>query len=117
MHLVESPPSTPLTQERLAAFEFESVRCFRHMSKEGRHRRAHDLVDAIRPMAVLAAEVCALEKHELVKKVEEHHGEWGPFLMMLAEAGKEAGALLDLLAAAEMRMAVALAIVEPNQDE
>ena len=68
-------------------------------------------------MAVAAAEIVAMEKTELIARVDEHYDVFGPLLMQLAEATNDPKLLVDVIQAAECRLAVALANVEGGKSE
>jgi hypothetical protein len=108
------PKGTPVTQAQLAQLEFRALKQFRNLTKDQRVQKIHDTVDRVRPMAVLASEILAKEKPDLVKLVDEQHDKFGPFLMELAHAHTSAKGLLDVIGAAEIRLAVALANVEED---
>jgi hypothetical protein len=107
----------PATHAQIAALEFGLARPFRKMSQKQRIRKAHDLVNRLRPWAVIALETVAFDKQELIDRVAEGYDDLGPMLMHLARAGEDARALLDLIRSAEVKLAVALANVEPDEDE
>jgi hypothetical protein len=67
-------------------------------------------------MAVVAAEIISLNKDELIARVAEQYDVLGPCLMWLAHAGDDARVVLDIIRAAEARLAVALANVEGDWD-
>jgi hypothetical protein len=63
-------------------------------------------------MSVIAAEIVSHDKERLVEMVTV-----GPFLMMLSDARESARGIADLIGAAECRLAAALAVIEPDEDE
>jgi len=67
-------------------------------------------------MAVVAAETISLNKDQLIPRVAEQYDVLGPCLMWLAHAGDDARVVLDIIRAAEARLAVALANVEGDWD-
>jgi hypothetical protein len=67
-------------------------------------------------MAVIAREIAVMEKAELINKVDEKYEVFGPFLRQLADAKDGARALMELIGTAEIRLAVALANVEGDED-
>ena len=109
---VHSSPRTPVSVSQLAAMEFKGAKDIAAMSKDERLRKIHGLVDNVRPMAVLAGELMAFDKDELIAKVAANIELHGPFLMALAHAGDDLKALQNIVMSAEMRLAVALANVE-----
>jgi hypothetical protein len=96
--------------------EFAAVREFRGLTQEQRIKKAHAIVDRVRPMAVLAIEVVSMEKSDLIEAVEDKYEIFGQFLMDLADATKQARSLLEVISAAECRLAVALAVVEGDDN-
>jgi hypothetical protein len=74
--------------------------------------KVNDLVDQVRPMAVIASEILSKTKPELIALVDEHYETWGKFLMQLAEATKDTKMLADVIHAAECRLAVTFANIE-----
>jgi len=116
MHVIENN-AKPATVAQIAAMEFEAVKEFRGLTRVRRLKKLHGIADDVRAMAVLASEILGLDKAELVEKINDKHETWGPFLMQLAYAKDNAKLLMDILAAAEARMAVALAVVEGPQME
>jgi hypothetical protein len=105
----DRPPATVAT---LAAIEFEGVKDFVEMSKDERLRKIHGVLDDVRPLVVLAGELMASDKDELVPKVAANIELWGPFLMSLAAAGDDLKMLHDIVSSAELRLAVGFANVE-----
>jgi hypothetical protein len=68
-------------------------------------------------MAVLAGEIMAADKPKLITMVEKAYDELGPCLMQLAHAKEDARALMEMIGSAEIRLAVALANVEGDEDK
>jgi hypothetical protein len=95
--------------------EFAADERFRRMTQVQRLERTHDLADHVRVMAVIASEVLTMSKAELVAKLEREYESLGPALMELAKAKDKAEALLDVIKAAEARLAIALAVVEGDE--
>ena len=102
----------PVTIARLASIEFPAIRELRGMTKVRRLKKLHSIADDVRAMAVIASEIVAMDKAELVANVDDKHEHFGPFFMQLARAGACARLLADLIVSAEVRLAVALAVVE-----
>jgi hypothetical protein len=113
MHLINTP-KTKSTVKSIVALEFAAVKEFRGCDKAKRLTKSHNMIERLRPMLVLAVELMALTKPELVEKLEseEGHAVFGPFLMQLADAADTAKAVHELLHSAELRLASALAVVE-----
>lgn len=100
------------TVAQIAALEFGAARYINELSKAQRLKKVHALCDRVRPMAVLAAEALALQKAELVERVDADRDVFGTMFLEFAECVKDAEAICDILRSAEARMAVAFAIVE-----
>jgi len=114
--IVETPDSKPATHAEIAILEFAPVKEMRRLSKTARVKKSHAMVERVRPMAVLASEIISMKKAELTARVAEKYEDLGPCLMYLADAGEDAKALAGIIRMAEMRLAVALANVEPDAD-
>ena len=76
--------------------------------------RAFDQLEECRPTSVIAGEICALGKEQLVERVRQQHEVLGSALMPLADLHERLTALCEIIAAAEARLAAALAVVEAN---
>jgi hypothetical protein len=74
-----------------------------------------DQCDAIYKMGIVALGILAQEKDALVKLVSNHYETVGPWLMALTHAAEDAQRFTDAIRSAEIRMAVAFAIVEGNE--
>jgi hypothetical protein len=109
---VRIPKAKPATIAEISVIEFRAIKLFRGLSQHKRLTKSHALVDGVRPMAVAAAEVLAMTKEELIEKVDEGHDLFGPMLKWLSNAGTDAQAIVDVIRAAESRLAIALANVE-----
>ena len=107
----------PATVQELAQLEFRALKYFRGLSQKQRIEKTHRVVDAIRPMAVLASGIVAMEKSELIARVEAKHDRFGEMLPQLTQAKDDANAISEVIAAAETRLAVALADVERDADQ
>ena len=104
MKLVESGPQGPrATIPEIAAIEFAAVKQLRRLSKRARLKKAHEIVGRVRPMVLLAGEIMAADKAQLISMVEEAYDEFGPALMLLANARTDARALVEIIRAAEVR--------------
>ena len=106
----------PATIGEIASVEFLGLKDFFTMSKDQRLRDTEALIEQIRPMAILAVELLAFDKVELIAKVSSDCERWGPFLATLADAVDALKALQDIVSAAEARMAIALATIEGAHD-
>ena len=68
----------------IAAVEFAAIKEFRARTKVERLKRVHAVADGVRALAAVAAEIVAMNKAELIARVNEKHEELGPCLMELA---------------------------------
>ena len=104
--------SPAATVTELAALEFGRVSDIASVTQEQRVEFLRAGATRVYQMAVLAAGFLAMDKAEAVKKVADQYDIFGPALMNFACAGNDARILLDLIKSAEVRLAVALAVVE-----
>jgi hypothetical protein len=116
MHVVETGKPMPATAAQIAELEFAAVKGLRAMNKVQRLVHVHMLMDELRAMTVIASEILACEKDELIAKTNREYETFGPCLMELAKAGDTAKAVLNILQSAEMRLAIALANVEGDEE-
>lgn len=100
----------------IAAVKFAAIKEFRGRTKMERLKRVHGIVDDVRALATVAAEIVAMNKEELIAKTSERYDQLGPLLMQLAHGRDDACLLMELIGSAETRLAVALANVE-GEDE
>jgi hypothetical protein len=110
------PRGRPATHAEIAQIEFRAVKFFRGMSQTERTTKIHAVVDRLRPLAVIASEMVAMTKPELIERVSENYDTLGPLLMQLADLRDEIKALSDTTAAAEVGLACALANVEDDPE-
>lgn len=108
--------SPPVTHEFMATLEFRAVKQFRGLSQQQRLRKAHNAVDYIRPLHAAAVLLMAMSKPELIAKSREDHDKMGNMLMLLLEGEKTTRAILEIMKSAQIRLASALANVEPPDD-
>jgi hypothetical protein len=104
----------PATIGEMASVEFQGLKNSFTMRQDERLRNIDALIDDLRPMAILAVELLAFDKEELIDKVSGDYDRWGSFLIALAEASDTLKALQDIVSTAEARMSIALANVENN---
>lgn len=102
----------PATVAEIAQVEFRALKALRGLSRQDINAKFRDLIGFLGPMTIAAAEIVAMEKPELIARVDEHYDVFGPLLMQLAEATNAAKLVVDIVHAAECRLAVALANVE-----
>ena len=105
----------PATIGEIASVEFLGLKDFFTMSKDERFRDTEALIEQIRPMAILAVELLAFDKLDLIAKVSSDY-RWGPFLTALADTVDSLKALQEIVGAAEARMTIALANIEGAND-
>ena len=101
-----------MTVKQIAAMQFTAQRAMRAHSKQERVELTAGLVEKVKLPAVVAVEIIAMTKKELVDHVAGDLEKWGPSLMALAEAHDDAKALCEIIGTAEARLAVAVATVE-----
>ncbi len=117
LKVVDGAPEPKMTVGELAAFEFKGVREFKGLSEKQRKRRAWIKADHIYRMAQLALTIVAMEKEELVTCVRKNYDTMAPALADFTQAGICAETIREIIISAEMRLAVALAVIdgdEPN---
>jgi len=115
--LITEPKRKAATVVEIAALKFKAIKQIRAVSKKQRLKNAHSMIERLRPMAVLAGEIVAMDKAELISRVRDRYDEFGPFLMMFAEARQTVAAVREIIGAAEARLAVALANVEGDDTD
>jgi hypothetical protein len=98
--------------QQITAMQFAAQRTFRRKSKKKRIELTSGLVDKVKTPALVAVEIIAMTKKELVDHVAGDLEKWGPSLMAFAEAHDDAKALCDIIGMAEVRLAIAVATVE-----
>jgi hypothetical protein len=106
----------PATQAEIAAMEFEPIAAWRNVPTEDRVARHRQISSQLYQFSVIAGQIVSFEKAELVQKMRDEYDLFGPMLMQLVDAGETAKGIVELLSAAETRLAVALANVEPDPD-
>ena len=98
--------------KQIAAMQFTAQRTLRRHSKKERVDLTVGLAEKVKLPAVIAVEIIAMSKKELVEHVAGDLEKWGPSLMDFAKAHDGAKALCELIGSAEARLAVAIAAVE-----
>jgi hypothetical protein len=93
-------------------FEHSGASTGSHSRK--RTEKIYGIISFLSPMAVAAAEIVALEKTELIARVREH-AVFGPLLKQLAYATSDARLLVDIIHAAECRLAAAPASLDSGR--
>ncbi len=112
MHIVEKPPSPPATTAQLAALEFKAATAIAQMPKEARQRVVKEMATAVYTAALVGIEIVAEGKAALIERLQADYDTLAPMLMELAKVSKIRRELLDIIAAAECWIAIALAVVE-----
>jgi hypothetical protein len=77
------PKARPATVQEIAQIEFRALKFLRGLSQSERIEKIHNVIDRLRPLAVLSSSITAMTKPELIAKVEEGYETFGPFLMLL----------------------------------
>jgi hypothetical protein len=103
------------TVEQLAALEFKGVRELARMPEKEQEQHVRDQCNDVYKMGIVALGILAQNKKSLVKMVSEHHDTVGPWLMGLHHAATDIKRFAEAIQSAEIRMAVALAIVEGDE--
>jgi hypothetical protein len=100
------------TIKELASIEFQGLKDFSSIPKHERLENTDGLIDQIRPIAILAVELLSWDKDELIGKAATDPDIWGSYLAALGATSESLKGLQNIISAAEVRMAVALANVE-----
>jgi hypothetical protein len=87
------------------------------MTKSQRIEWAHEMTEAIHGATLISLELLPVDKSALITRVRDEYDELGSALMPLKSAREAAETLRDLIERAERRLAVALANVEPDEDD
>lgn len=102
----------PATVKQMSTVQFTAQRDMRRHSKKERVKLTAGLADKVKLPAVVAVEIIAMTKKELVARVAGDYEKWGGSLLEFATAHDDAKALCEIIGSAEARLAVALATVE-----
>jgi hypothetical protein len=111
------PKGAPEPGAEIAMMEFRALKAIRGLSTEERIERSVAIGRSMRRMALLAAEIIAVNKDELAAKVADASDLFGGFLTDLAQAKADAKALHDVIGAAENWLTAALVNVKGNTGE
>jgi hypothetical protein len=87
------------------------------LSRKQRVERACSRTNYLRAAALLASEIVTLDKAELLARVAEKPDLWSTFVAELTRAKEYANELAAIIDNAEMRLAVALGIPIPLDDD
>jgi hypothetical protein len=96
----------------IARLDFEPDHDVRAMPSAERLDSVGDIANSVRVVAMIAIDIVALTKPELIAAVHEDAEAYGPNLAWFSDAKEAAELLRDILAAAEKNLAIALANVE-----
>jgi hypothetical protein len=113
LRLVPNGERTPGAE--IQTMEIRVLKAIRGLSREERTRRSVAIGKRLRPMAVLAADIVAMNQAELGAKVATNSSLFDGFLTDLGEAKADAKALLEVIGVAEHCVAAALANL-PEQE-
>ena len=100
--------AAPATEIEIAQLEFRALKAIHNLSKDERLTRVRELVECVRPMTVIAADVVAMTKAQLSKDVEDKRDLFVRMRSDIARVKDDAKAIIDLLSAAEARLTIAL---------
>jgi hypothetical protein len=100
--------ATPAIDAEIAQVELRALKIIRNMSKDERLSRTLELVEVVRPMTIIAGDVVATIKAELIKDIEEKRDHFVRVRSEISKAKDDAKAITDLLSAAEARLTIAL---------
>jgi hypothetical protein len=109
------PKGAAATEAEILMLELRALKPFRGLSSPERMRKTNAIIDGLRPMAMVAAEIAGLRTPALVARVDKLYDEFVPVLKELSTATNDARLLLDVIHAAECRVAVALASLEDGR--
>ena len=106
------PRSQPATAQELAQMEFRALKYFRGLSEPQRIEKTYQVIDAIRPMAVFASSIVAMEKSELIAWVKAEDKRFEEAILELGRVRDDAKSVSEIISSAVARLGVALATVE-----
>jgi hypothetical protein len=107
----------PATTEQIAAMEFEGVKRIARMSKQDRKQSLHAMADRVYKAVQIASDFLVLDKPEAIDLVRKNYDVFGPSLMELAYSADDARALFEIIRSGEVRLAVALAVIEGDDPD
>jgi hypothetical protein len=94
MRAVETGPPKPAILSSA-----ESIQAFRRLTRQGRQRRAREMLQGIRGPAFLAAELLTLDQDQLIKKVRTSYDELRASLILFARAADRAEGIAQIIKA------------------
>jgi hypothetical protein len=111
------PKGKPAAGAEIEMMGIRVLKAIRGLSKEERIKRSLKIGGSLRSTAVLAAEIVALSKAQVIDLVREAPDECEPLLSQFERGSADAKALLDVIGFAENWLKVAIANVEGNTME
>ena len=103
----------PATQTEIAAIEFTPLNA--GTTKAERTEACRKASHAIHEALIFSVEIGVLDKDDLVQKVRNEYEAFGSALLFFIKVLDDVRAVQEMIMAAETRLAVALAIVEPDE--
>jgi hypothetical protein len=105
----------PATEAQMAAIEFASIKRLARTPKKLREKNLHYIAKNAYTAALMAIELMAMDKTEVLKTARENPDLFGPeALNAFAEAHENARALLEVISSGEARLAITLASIETD---
>jgi hypothetical protein len=101
----------PVTVAQIGAVSFSAIPELAAQTQATRITCAHNLARQVRTAAVIAAEIVAMDKPNLVARVGEETETFAHILIKLTDAVATARALVEIMHAAELRVSSALVVV------
>jgi hypothetical protein len=106
----------PATVAEIAALQFDGVKEIAQLSERQRSKNLTGLIQSVYAAAQIAGAIVTHDKAKLIEVVREEYDTFGPALMDLADAGANAQAILEVIRSGETRLAVALAVIEGDDE-
>ena len=95
----------PAIDVEIAQAEFRALKIIRSLSKDGRQVRMDEIIELVRPMTIAAGEIVAMTKDQLAEDVKEKRDLFVQMRSDITRAKDAAKAIVDLISAAEARLA------------
>jgi hypothetical protein len=106
----------PATVAEIAALQFDGVKELAQLSEKQRDKNLTGLIQSVYAAAQIAGAIVTHDKAKLIEVVSEQYDTFGPALMELADARANAQATLEIIRSGEARLAVALAVIEGDDE-
>jgi uncharacterized protein YgbK (DUF1537 family) len=106
----------PAIDVEIAQAEFRALKVIRNLSKDERFTRMDEILDLVRPMTIVAGEIVAMTKDQLAEDVKEKRDLFVQMRSDITRAKDAAKAIVDLISAAEARLAGALTNPSPRDN-